>query len=117
MDKLDKKMEELQGKYNLKNARRKNNRYHKVDRRVRKAFAEGNYAEGYKLRKLKWTMSRFDMKDPNFRRVYYVRYADDFVVGVTGPLEFAKAIKNEIEVFLSEELRLELNNSKTKISH
>jgi hypothetical protein len=117
MDKLDKKIEGLQGKYNLKNARRKNNRYHKVDQKARKAFKEGNFAEGYKLRKIKWTMSRYDTKDPNFRRVYYVRYADDFVVGVTGPLDFAKEIKNEIEVFLSEELGLELNSSKTKISH
>ena len=117
LDKLDKKMEELQGKYNLNNRRRKNNRYFKVDHRTRKGFAEGNFDEGYKLRKLKWTMSRYNIKDPNFRRVYYVRYADDFVVGVTGPLRFANIIKSEIERFLHEEYRLELNSSKTKVYH
>ena len=57
------------------------------------------------------------MQDENFRRVYYVRYADDFVVGITGPRRFAQQIKNEVENFLRETLLLDLSRSKTKISH
>nr|NP_943705.1 putative reverse transcriptase and intron maturase [Chara vulgaris]AAP92210.1 putative reverse transcriptase and intron maturase [Chara vulgaris] len=54
--------------------------------------------------------------DPNFRRLSYVRYADDFVIGITGPKTDAIEIRDLISTFLST-LGLELNKEKTKISH
>jgi nicotine oxidoreductase len=50
-------------------------------------------------------------------RVYYIRYADDWVVGISGPKTMAIKIKDLIREFLKKELLLELNEDKIKISH
>jgi len=55
--------------------------------------------------------------DEGYRRMKYVRYADDFVIGIAGTKEEAKAIKNKVRKFLYEELHLELSKEKTLITH
>jgi len=50
-------------------------------------------------------------------RIYYVRYADDFLIGLTGSLKLAKELKEELQTFLTEELKLSLNVDKTKITN
>ena len=47
---------------------------------------------------------------------YMVRYADDFVVLVSGTKEAAEAEKNALARFLKEELRLELSPEKTLVT-
>ena len=54
---------------------------------------------------------------PNGTRLRYVRYADDWIVGVYGPLDFVSEIKNKIATFLNKELGLELSLDKTKITN
>ena len=54
---------------------------------------------------------------PNGTRVRYVRYADDWVVGIYGPGSFANEIKSLLATFLTQELKLELSNEKTKITN
>lgn len=49
-------------------------------------------------------------------RIHYVRYADDFLIGINGPRSLVKKIKNEVHEFLKKELLLELNIEKTKIT-
>ena len=58
-----------------------------------------------------------DPGDPNFRRLWYVRYADDFLLGFIGPKVEAEGIKRDIARFLREELRLELSEDKTLVTH
>ena len=55
--------------------------------------------------------------DENFKRLRYVRYADDFLIGVSGSLKDCKELKKEIAEFLNQELMLELNEEKTRITH
>ena len=55
--------------------------------------------------------------DKNFGRVYYVRYVDDFLIGVIGSKETCKKIREEIKVFLGEHLSMTLNIDKTHITH
>ena len=50
-------------------------------------------------------------------RIYYVRYADDFLVGVTGNYSLAENLREEIRAFLESELDLQLNMEKTAITH
>lgn len=50
-------------------------------------------------------------------RIKYVRYADDWIIGVDGNLEIAKKIKCEIQNFLKQTLKLQLNETQTKITH
>lgn len=52
---------------------------------------------------------------PGFR-IYYVRYADDFLIGINGPKTLAEKLKLEINTFLSEKLKLTMSLEKTKIT-
>jgi group II intron reverse transcriptase/maturase len=56
-------------------------------------------------------------RDEKYRNCKYIRYADDFIVGILGPREMAVEIKNEIKNFLKERLKIELNLEKTRITH
>ena len=55
--------------------------------------------------------------DDTYRRLKYVRYADDFLIGVIGSKEDCKEIKENIKQFLAEKLKLELSDEKTLITH
>jgi len=58
-----------------------------------------------------------DPQDPDFRRLWYVRYADDSLLGFSGPREEAEEIKEELRTFLRDNLKLELSEGKTLITH
>ena len=58
-----------------------------------------------------------DEMDESYRRLKYIRYADDFILGVIGSKEEALRIKEDIKSFLSESLALELSEEKTLITH
>lgn len=58
-----------------------------------------------------------DPRDKNFRRLWYVRYADDFLLGLIGPKTEAKDIKGQLARYLRDELKLKLNAEKTFITH
>lgn len=62
-------------------------------------------------------MRSVDMFDRNFRRMEYIRYADDFVVLIAGSLKDASYIRNNIRDFLKAQCGLELNLEKSVISN
>ncbi|MCM2979236.1 reverse transcriptase domain-containing protein [Priestia aryabhattai] len=55
--------------------------------------------------------------DSSYKRIQYVRYADDFVIGVIGSKEDCLKIKEDLTVFLKESLYLNLSQDKTLITH
>jgi group II intron reverse transcriptase/maturase len=55
--------------------------------------------------------------DAGFRRLNYVRYADDFLVGVSGPRVLAARVRDALSGFLRRRLRLALNPDKTLLTH
>ena len=55
--------------------------------------------------------------DANYRRIQYVRYADDFLIGVIGSKSECQAIKADIKEFMTEQLGLELSDEKTLITN
>jgi len=57
------------------------------------------------------------VNDPDFIRIRYVRYADDWIIGVTGPKKMAKRLKEQAAKFLDEKLKLELSKEKTLITN
>ena len=57
------------------------------------------------------------LDDPDYRRLKYVRYADDFLLGFVGTRNEAEEIKSHLSTFLREQLRLELSEEKTLITH
>ena len=68
------------------------------------------------LQKVQRTLPSKDQLDPNYKKVIYVRYADDWIVGIIGNKEFAKEIKDKIENFLENKLQLSLSPEKTKVT-
>jgi len=63
------------------------------------------------------TLPSVDPMDTHYKRVFYVRFADDFLVGVIGSKAEAKRIKEDIGVFISQRLKLELSVDKTLVTH
>lgn len=55
--------------------------------------------------------------DETLKTVQYMRYADDFIVGVIGSKTDAERVKADIKNFLSERLKLTMSDSKTKVTH
>ena len=74
----------------------------------------------HEVRRLSKEMKKLPSKEPmdqNYRRLVYVRYADDWIVGITGPKHLAEDIRDQIKSFHQEHLRLTLSSEKTHISH
>jgi retron-type reverse transcriptase len=74
----------------------------------------------HEVRKLTKEMRKLPSKEPmdkNYRRLIYIRYADDWIIGITGSKIFAEDIRSQIKVFLQKHLKLTLSPEKTHISH
>jgi group II intron reverse transcriptase/maturase len=97
--------------------RQRNPDYQAVGRAKYRARALGDREAVAALRRRQRSLPSKDPDDSGYRRLKYVRYADDFLLGFAGPRREAMEIKDEIETFLREELKLELSRSKTLISH
>ena len=67
-------------------------------------------------RKLVVTPSKLNI-DSNFKKLVYIRYADDWIIGIRGSKKECVNIKGKIKDFLKNELDLELSETKTKITN
>lgn len=77
----------------------------------------GKHQEAKALRQQAQHMPSRDPADPEFRRLWYVRYADDWLLGFSGPCEEARMIKQQLAMFLRDDLKLELSQEKTLITN
>jgi group II intron reverse transcriptase/maturase len=84
---------------------------------ARRSEDKGDYGQAKLLRQQAQRMPSREPQDPDFRRLWYVRYADDFLLGFSGPREEAEEIKSKLGVFLRDNLKLELSKDKTLITH
>jgi group II intron reverse transcriptase/maturase len=117
LDKLDKYVEqELIPHYTRGAHRRSNPEYGRIETQLRKARRHGNRAAARDLGKQMRTLPYGDPMDPGYRRLRYLRYADDHILGFTGPRAEAEEIKTKLAAFLRETLGLELNQEKTLIT-
>jgi hypothetical protein len=116
---LDEYVEQLQEELSKGELRRPNPEYRSLQKR-RQYLAKTGKIDTREYKKLGVQMRKFpslDPKDPNFVRVRYVRYADDWVVGVTGPKRLAEEIKEKVRQFLKAKLDLTLSEEKTVITN
>jgi hypothetical protein len=101
-----------------KGYRRRNGReYHRLTEQICSARRRGDLAEVKRLTLIRRSMPSMDTHDPDFRRLRYVRYADDFLLGFAGPKDEAEAIRLRLGEFLGEHLKLTLSQEKTLITH
>jgi len=117
MSALDKHLEQvLIPKYTRGTGKKFNPEYTRIQNRMKRAYKRGDTALAKDYRKQMQTLPSLRPDDPDFRRVRYVRYADDFLIGYIGTKEEAEAIKTEVEVFLRTQ-KLEMSKEKTLITH
>jgi len=117
LDKFDRHMEQVIERDTLGKHRKHNPEYDKARYMLKKAKASGDKsAIKSAVRKLK-SMSSVDLFDPAFRRVKYVRYADDFLIGTISNKAYALQLKAEISKFLEDVLHLRLSDEKTKVTN
>jgi group II intron reverse transcriptase/maturase len=118
LDKLDKFVENvLIPQYTKGVKRKKNHEYHNLMKRSRRLRSKGNIEDAEQLRNEAQKLPSTMTDDPDYRRLNYVRYADDFLLGFIGPKSEAEAIKQQLTEFLREQLKLELSEEKTLITH
>jgi len=118
LDRLDNYVENtLLPEYNHKALRKGNLAYERLQRQKRSAAQNGRTDEVLQLYKEMQQLPSKDTRDPEYRRLKYVRYADDFILGFAGPRAEAEQIKAKIQTFLSTTLKLEVSESKTLITH
>lgn len=97
--------------------RRRNPQFQRLTREMQKAQQINNTELLQKLTQQRRQIPCGDSDDPNFRRLKYVRYADDFILGFIGPKSEAESIKAAIGRFLQDKLRLTMSVEKTLITH
>ncbi|MGI5327605.1 reverse transcriptase domain-containing protein [Actinomadura nitritigenes] len=94
-----------------------NREYGRLKWRRTQARKRGDRAAVRELTKQTRRLPSVDPMDPKYRRLRYVRYADDHLLGFAGPKAEAEEIKERLAEFLRNELHLELSQDKTLITH
>lgn len=103
--------------YNRGTKRRLNSAYNSVSGRAKYLAKTGRKEEAARWRKRRRTLPSVDPDDPAYRRLRYLRYADDWLLGFRGPRAEAEAIKGQLKDFLRDTRKLELSDEKTLITH
>lgn len=122
MDKLDKWVEHtLMPKYNRsaegRRGKRENLEYARYNGRMHHAKKKGNLENFKMYREKRDSVPSKIVDDEEYRKLEYIRYADDFLLSFSGPKREAEEIKEEIGKFLKDRLKLELSREKTLITH
>jgi group II intron reverse transcriptase/maturase len=118
LDRLDRHVEKkLLPQYNRGTRRPFNPIYNKILKRAAYLKRKGRREEAKALRRQYQRLPSIAPADPGYRRLRYLRYADDWLLGFCGPRSEAEEIKQKIKVFLQDDLKLNLSETKTLITH
>jgi group II intron reverse transcriptase/maturase len=118
LDKLDQYVEKtLIPAYTRGERRAENPTYQTLRAKARWQKKLGNVEEAKELRKQSQKVCSYDPNDDTYRRLFYVRYADDTLFGFAGPRCEAEEIKQQLGQFLHDTLKLEMSQEKTLITH
>jgi group II intron reverse transcriptase/maturase len=118
LSKLDRFVEtELLPQYNKGSRRKANQAYRSLMNRAHRLRKNGQKEAAQKIKRQAQKLPAIDPQDPDYRRLKYCRYADDFALAFIGPKAEAEEIKQRLRAFLHEELKLELSEEKTSITH
>ena len=121
LNELDEAIASKRATFNTGKARKRSKEYHRVNVRAanakKRARQTGEWKQYKALRKQMLSTPSVDHQDSDYKRLFYVRYADDFLLGVIGSKAEAIEWKAWLEQYLQEELQLELSVEKTLITH
>lgn len=116
---LDVYMENIKQEFNCGSKRGTNKEYEKLANKVRHMRRTGQDTKSREeyLKHMRAMLNTPSKKqDDSYVRIHYVRYADDFVIGVEGSYQIANTILEKVRTFISSSLSLKLNETKTGIT-
>lgn len=119
LNELDQYVDQVKSKFEFGKTRAKNKQYNALTSKIQnlQKFQPGS-PQIRQLVMLKRSIPPSTMiNDPNFKRLMYLRYADDFVILIAGSSDDALRIRNLIKECLLKRCGLELNVEKTLISN
>lgn len=117
LNELDRYVEnELLPTYNKGDIKSINKEFQKLSNQMTTARRRGNKDLYQALDQQRRKLPGKDPYDPHYRRLKYIRYADDALLGFDGPLSEAEEIKQKIKEFLKT-IHLEMSEDKTLITH
>ena len=121
LDELDREMGAISTEFNQGKRRRATKEHRSLTNAIyqakKKAKQTGNWSTYKALKQKQLKTEATDPLDLGYRRLYYLRYADDFLVGIHGSKTDAEEIRRGLGVFLKDELQLELSPEKTLITN
>jgi group II intron reverse transcriptase/maturase len=118
LDRLDQYVEKtLLPEHKRGKKRKENLEYRRLAHAVKRHKELGDREKAHELEKQLQQMPSRDTEDPDFRRLHYIRYADDFLLGYAGTKAEAGEIKDQLATFLRDDLKLEMSSEKTLITH
>jgi retron-type reverse transcriptase len=116
MNEFDKYVTSLKEKFDIGTRSPRSKTSRNIEYRVNQAKVAGDINLIKKLIKERNKISASDFYDSKYKNMAYVRYADDFIIGVKGSYGEAKEIKEKLAKYLKS-IRLDLNEEKTKITN
>jgi group II intron reverse transcriptase/maturase len=116
---LDDFVEQMRGELEQGKQRRRNPVYRSLAQQRQNLARTGraNTREYQELSTALRELPSLDPYDPGFVRLKYVRYADDWVIGLIGSLRLAEYVRERVRSFLQTKLGLTLSEEKTKITN
>lgn len=128
LDKLDKYMEEYITNFDCGKERKRNLECRRLESKKRKTVKRLRSVEDESERielmeqikaisKQIFQIPYGNEMDQDYKRMKYVRYADDFIIGIIGSKDEARKVKEDIAKYLCDKLKLELSEDKTLITH
>jgi len=109
--------ETIIAQYTRGKKRKRNPEYRHLEWKIREAHARHDWQAVERYQQERRSLPSLDTHDPNYRRLSFVRYADDFLLSFIGPKAEAETIKAAIGTFLHDRLQLTMSAEKTLITH
>jgi len=103
--------------YTRGNRRKSNPEYKAYESLIAVAESRRNFDEVKRIKRERRKVMSVAPNEPGYRRLRYVRYADDFLLGFVGPKNEAEEIRHRLSEFLMDKLKLTLSADKTFITH
>lgn len=124
---LDKFVRETAEKFEKPSERYRTKEYRKIEYQINKMRKKLKDIEEEKreekqrliqqIKSMRKELLKTPCKSQTDKKIKYIRYCDDFIIGVNGSKEDCKEIKKQLSDFITQSLKMELSEEKTLITH
>lgn len=125
LSELDKKVAEIKEGFDKPRSSKLTETYHEKSKEAMRLSSKLRYKKNEcqrsklldELKACKRDLRKIPYRPQDNKRLVYVRYADDWLIGICGDKTDCEAVKAQISAYLCSALKLELSEEKTLITH